>query len=303
MSDIEIYQHNDIDNYSPQDGLARIAVAESGENFFKRARNSDGLYEAVKTKLTEQRKFIKWWDAQPKASGARGNRSVTPPTIAELFNIADGDERAVNATTMMLSRWRKSLASDEAFQKALSDAQMKCWRICEMDKGSVRGTEGTGDNEWYTPAVYLRIARSVLGEIDVDPASNEIAQEAVKAKQYFTIIDDGLRQSWRGRVWLNPPYAQPHIQDFVEKLVAEFIDGNVTSAIMLTHNYTDTAWFQYAAEYVSAICFTRGRIRFEAPNGELASPTQGQAFFYFGQDVIKICNEFSDIGFVVEVRR
>jgi hypothetical protein len=76
-------------------------------------------------------------------------------------------------------------------------------------------TLGTGEYEWYTPPKYIELARAVLGEIDLDPASSEKAQEAVRAKRYFTAADQGLRHEWRGRVWLNPPYAQPLIGQFV----------------------------------------------------------------------------------------
>jgi phage N-6-adenine-methyltransferase len=126
----------------------------------------------------------------------------------------------------------------------------------------VRGTAGTGENEWYTPPEYLDHARAVLGEIDLDPASSRDAQRTVKAAEFFTLSDDGLKHEWRGRVWLNPPYAQPAIAHFVSKMMEERLSGRVTAAIMLTHNYTDTAWFQEAASVADAICFTRGRVRF-----------------------------------------
>jgi hypothetical protein len=45
--------------------------------------------------------------------------------------------------------------------------------------------------------------------------------ERVQAIGYFTKEDDGLEHDWRGRVWLNPPYAQPAIAQFVSKMVAE----------------------------------------------------------------------------------
>lgn len=159
--------------------------------------------------------------------------------------------------------------------------------------------QGTGQNEWYTPAIYVAAAKAALGEIDLDPASSAIANETVGAANFYTINDDGLNQLWRGRVWMNPPYAQPYIADFIAKLVAEVQAKRVTEAIALTHNYTDTAWFHNAAGSASAICFTRGRISFLSPTGEKAAPTQGQAFFYFGADPSIFIREFGKFGLIV----
>ena len=166
----------------------------------------------------------------------------------------------------------------------------------------VNRTSFTGNNEWYTPANYIELAREVLGIIDVDPASNEFAQQKVRANVFYTEETNGLVHDWTGNVWLNPPYAQPAISDFINKMVEEVEIGRVKSAVMLTHNYTDTAWFQKAAKSATAICFTRGRVKFEGPNGEVAAPTQGQAFFYFGGNAERFFDVFSDVGFIVEVR-
>ena len=162
--------------------------------------------------------------------------------------------------------------------------------------------QGTGENEWYTPQTHLDAAYEVLGNIDLDPASSEIANKTVQADRIFTIDDDGLTKEWAGRVWMNPPYAQPFIAQFVEKLASEYEAGRVTEAISLTHNYTDTVWFHRAAKSCAAICFTRGRIGFLSPEGKKAAPTQGQAFFYYGSKVAEFVASFSRIGFVVEVR-
>lgn len=162
--------------------------------------------------------------------------------------------------------------------------------------------QGTGENEWYTPQEHIDAAYEVLGSIDLDPASSEIANQRVKAGQIYTIDDDGLTKEWGGKVWMNPPYAQPHIANFIEKLASEYEAGRVTEAIALTHNYTDTQWFHRAANACAAICFTRGRIGFLSPEGKRAAPTQGQAFFYFGDKVDAFISSFCRIGFVVEVR-
>lgn len=159
--------------------------------------------------------------------------------------------------------------------------------------------QGTGENEWYTPPEYIAAAREALGTIDLDPASSEVAQEVVAAVEFFTAEDNGLEQEWRGRIWLNPPYAQPLIHQFIEKLCIEHAAARVPAAILLTHNYTDTEWFHLAARSCAAICFTRGRIKFVNPEGEVAAPTQGQAFFYFGSDVPKFIDAFSTFGIIL----
>jgi ParB family chromosome partitioning protein len=162
---------------------------------------------------------------------------------------------------------------------------------------NVRGTQGTGKNEWFTPPEYIELARTVLGTIDLDPATHAEAQKIVQATTFFTKEQDGLKQEWHGRVWLNPPYVQPLIEDFVMKLLVERRAGRVAAAIMVTHNYTSSAWFQTALAVTDAICFPRSRIGFiELDNDKLADPTQGQAFFYFGSEVDKFLHTFRSIG-------
>lgn len=158
--------------------------------------------------------------------------------------------------------------------------------------------QGTGENEWYTPPEYLDAAREVMGGIDLDPASSAIAQQVVGAARFFTRDDDGLTKPWRGRVWLNPPYSQPDIAHFCSKLVTEVAAGAVEQAILLTHNYTDTAWFHEAESMAAAICFTRGRIKFVSSDGEVCAPTQGQAFFYYGKEENAFRSIFGEFGFV-----
>lgn len=196
----------------------------------------------------------------------------------------------------------KASADAKKAEKAAQKAEKKADKVKAGNDSAdnVRGTTGTGENEWYTPKEHIEVARAVLGNFDLDPASSEIANGIVKADKFFTIDDDGLAKDWTGCVWLNPPYAQPAIAHFADKMVAEYQSGRVEQAIMLTHNYTDTAWFQKLAQACSCICFTRGRVRFVSPTGELASPTQGQAFFYFGRNPEAFARRFADFGFVVQ---
>ena len=205
---------------------------------------------------------------------------------------------AVQQGEVSVSAAAKIAAYDEEEQKEIVDEIKHGAKPAEVISAHNHRAQGTGENEWYTPDEYLEAARRVLGGIDLDPASSEIANQRVKAKRFFTIDDDGLARDWAGKVWMNPPYSQPHIRLFAEKLVDEFQAGRVSEAIALTHNYTDTAWFHIMAQACTAICFTRGRIGFLSPEGKKAAPTQGQAFFYFGTHPDRFADAFAGVGFV-----
>jgi hypothetical protein len=98
---------------------------------------------------------------------------------------------------------------------------------------------------------------------------------------------------------MNPPYTARIINVFLEKLVSHFENNEVTEAIVLTNNNTDTSWFHKSAQQASAICFTAGRINFLKRDGSTSSPTNGQSFFYFGNNPEGFNKEFSQYGLVM----
>lgn len=160
----------------------------------------------------------------------------------------------------------------------------------------------SGENEWYTPREFIDAARTVLGRIDLDPATSERANEVVQAEFIYTAEDDGLSKDWGGRVWMNPPYAAELIGRFTEKLKAEYLAEHVIAAICLVNNATETQWFQSLASVATAICFPERRIRFWNPSGQPGAPLQGQAFLFIGTDPSAFIRVFAPLGIVAEVR-
>jgi DNA N-6-adenine-methyltransferase (Dam) len=157
----------------------------------------------------------------------------------------------------------------------------------------------SGVPEWYTPADIIDAARDVLGGIDLDPASSPLANATVKAERYYTIDDDGLSQPWWGRVWMNPPYTVRLIDQFIARLIDEHRAGNVTAALVLTNNSTDTGWWQSLARCSEGLCMLEGRVRFHSPEGERGTPLQGQTVAYLGAERSLFIERFDEFGVVL----
>lgn len=156
--------------------------------------------------------------------------------------------------------------------------------------------------EWYTPAIYVNAARQVMGNIDLDPASCELANQVVQAERYYDVYAHGLLQHWHGNVWLNPPYGrekdnQSSQEVWTCKLIAEYEAGHVEQAILLVNASTSTGWFQRLWNY--PICFTDHKIRFYNERCVASQPTHGNAFVYFGQQEARFIEVFTRFGVVI----
>jgi hypothetical protein len=210
--------------------------------------------------------------------------------------------------------WRKlAELPEEVFDRFLAAARedqeggVSTTRILRGNHRPFVGNN-SGQYEWFTPEAYLDAARAVLGAIDLDPASTAEANETVRAARFYTAADSGLADGnpWAGRVWLNPPYSHPEIDDFSERLCREWDAGTVTAALVLVNNGTETGWFQEMAKRSAAVCFPRGRLGGEGgfwhPIRGYASPLQGQAVLYLGDEVAAFVREFGRFGYVAQTR-
>lgn len=173
-------------------------------------------------------------------------------------------------------------------------------------------------NEWYTPARYIEAAREVMGGIDLDPASCELANRTVKAARFYTAKENGLAQEWQGNVWLNPPYSSERSTKglgggklrgptdlFIAKLLKEYGSGNVLQAVALVNADTNRKWFQCLWNYI--LCFTHRPVHFYKPtvDGNLEKDSRNCSFFgsclvYLGPHEQRFINTFSTFGTIAK---
>ena len=124
-------------------------------------------------------------------------------------------------------------------------------------------------DEWYTPKYIF----DAIGEkFDLDVASPAGGPRHTPADCYMTILQDGLKSCWGNNfVFMNPPFGGRNgLVPWMDKF---FLHGN---GIALTPDRTSAPWWQDAAQSCSAILLTRGKVKFEKPDGSVGkSPSNG----------------------------
>jgi hypothetical protein len=121
-----------------------------------------------------------------------------------------------------------------------------------------------GHGEWLTPPELL----ALLGPFDLDPCA-PVVRPWDTADRHFTVEDNGLKQTWEGRVWLNPPFGR-EAAAWMRKMATH------KRGIALLPARTETVMFYESVwPCASAICFIRGRPHFHYVDGRRAKANSG----------------------------
>lgn len=125
---------------------------------------------------------------------------------------------------------------------------------------------GSGQREtrWLTPKPLVR----ALGHFDLDPAG---APEHELADTTYLLEngDDGLRDPWHGRVWLNPPYGKL-AEPFLRRLAEHGTGTALLFARTETKMFHELVWGQ-----ATAVLFLKGRLVFWDSEGKPARANAG----------------------------
>lgn len=176
--------------------------------------------------------------------------------------------------------------------------------------GRTPGTPVRDSDAWYTPERYVHSARHVMGTIDLDPFSSAeanaylVAALGLKTLRYFSPTRSAFCSTWRDmkdtrrrrytcNVWMNPPYSSGIIGPAVARFLEAFTGGEITQAVVLVNNASDTKWFHHLAHVSIGRCDTNHRIAFVTHDGKHQSGnTRGQTFFYFATPATNHSHQF-----------
>jgi len=141
----------------------------------------------------------------------------------------------------------------------------------------------------------------MLGGIDLDPASDPLAQETIQATRWYG--DDALSKEWSGKVFLNPPYGlsdgKSQAGEFCQRAIMGYEHGEVTEAIILVNSSHSQKWQAPLFDY--PLCLVDHRIKFVARDGsENESPTFQNMFVYLGKNKARFREVFSRFGYIME---
>ena len=169
--------------------------------------------------------------------------------------------------------------------------------------------------QYYTPSHIVKAVRMTMGGIDLDPASERLANNWIGASKYYSKEQGGLQQDWKGKVFLNPPGGKiggkSQAKLFWDKLSKEWVDGSVTEAIFIAFSVEllqTTQDLDYPA-MLFPFCIPKKRIQFIDIQGkEKKSPTHANAIIYlpeknlnFSKSIQDFQYYFQDIGMISDV--
>lgn len=121
-------------------------------------------------------------------------------------------------------------------------------------------------DEWLTPPEIIK----ALAPFDLDPcAPVPNIRPWDTARQHYSVLDDGLKRDWHGRVWCNPPYGRE-----AGKWLARCAHHD--NAIALIFARTETTMFvEHVWRKADALLFIHGRLHFHHVDGSRAAANAG----------------------------
>lgn len=136
-------------------------------------------------------------------------------------------------------------------------------------------------DEWCTPGWLA----SLLGWFDLDPCSNPRSNILAHTKYMLESGDNGLRDPWFGRVYVNPPYSDPF--PWAHRAATYAHAHVLTSFVFLVKLDPSTEWYRALMSVGARQYPFRHRVKYEKPDRTLASPPWPAALIVWNEQLTR----------------
>jgi hypothetical protein len=196
-----------------------------------------------------------------------------------------------------------------AIESGYSEEQEKSLPAPDRPKDLEDVPEETGGeldrDAWCTPVWFIEeVVRPWLwGTIELDPCSNPHAQEKIGANVAYFEEHDGLERDWHGKGFMNPPYSQPKVTKFCEKLAKHHTEGDVPMAVAIINSTTDTNAYHALAKTARFEAHPNRRINFWHRDTTSEDYNRHkQTVFFFGDGDTSVIGELLNKGWSIKQR-
>ena len=125
-------------------------------------------------------------------------------------------------------------------------------------------------DDWETPPELFEPLNK-LYKFTLDPCCTS---KTAKCTLYYIPKEDGIKQTWTGRIFVNPPFS--NIPLWLEKISKEMFKMDHPEVIVaLLPAWTDRDWFHDLIYGKARITFLRGRVKFLLNGKRRKSPMFG----------------------------
>jgi phage N-6-adenine-methyltransferase len=119
---------------------------------------------------------------------------------------------------------------------------------------------------WETPPeLFAELHKEFHFTVDVAALPDN-----AKCAQFFSPGQDGLKQTWIGVCWMNPPYG-PHLRAWVRKARDSARAG--ATVVCLLPARTDSVWWHDYVLPCAEVRFVRGRLKFNGSGNSAPFPS------------------------------
>lgn len=169
-------------------------------------------------------------------------------------------------------------------------------------------TVNSSSQNWATPHKYVTAVKKVLGEIHLDPCSNNFS--IVNAGvEYHLPEQDGLVESWNyPTIYVNPPYGRDKqrgttIKDWLKRCYEANKTYNSEVLALIPVATNTSHWKEYIWNAATCICFlydTRLKFIINGEEENKGAP-MACAMVHWGSNSTRFRETFSAFGAVVNI--